>query len=192
MNKRLRWGWLMVATGCMAAVACSGTMKMTQFTNPQFDFGFVEKVAVLPLENLSKDAQAGERATRMLITELLASGAVDVVEPGELRAAVQKLKVDRTTPTSEQIIALGEYLQLQAVITGSVTQSDVIRSGSVLVPVVTLDIHMMETETGQPVWAATHTEKGSGVGAALLGTGAEPISKTTRRCVREAIGTLVR
>jgi hypothetical protein len=181
----------MVAAGCMVGIACSCAMKMTRFTNPQFDFGFVEKVAVLPLENLSKDAQAGERATRILITELLASGAVDVVEPGELRAAVQELKMDRTTPTSEQIIALGEHLQLQAVITGSITQSDVIRSGSVLVPVVTLDLHMLETETGQPVWAATHTEKGSGVGAALLGTGAEPISRTTRRCVREAIGTLV-
>lgn len=192
MNERLKWRRFVLTAACLAGVACSGAMKTTQFTNPQFDFGFVEKVAVLPLENLSKDNQSGERATRLLITELLASGSVEVVEPGELRAAMQRLKVDRTTPTTEQIVALGKELQVQAVLTGSVAESDTLRSGSVLVPVVTLDLHMVETESGQTVWAATHTERGSGAGAALLGTSAEPISKTTRRCVRRAIATLVR
>jgi len=192
MNRRLKWKELVVIAACVASVSCAGAMRTTRFTNPEFDFGYVEKVAVLPLENLSNDTQSGERATRLLITELLSSGAVDVVEPGELRAAVQKLKMNPTTPTSAQVVALGKELQVQAVIIGSVAQSDKLRAGSVLVPVVTLDIHMLETETGRPVWAATHTEKGSGAGAALLGTGAEPISQTTRRCVRRAIATLIR
>jgi len=192
MDEKLNWRWVLAVTACLASAACSGAMRMTTFTNPEFDFGYVERVAVLPLDNLSKDDQAGERATRMLITELLASGAVDVVEPGELRAAMQTLRVDRTTPTSEQVVALGKQLQVQAVITGSVTQSETLRSGSTQVPVVTLDLHMLETESGRPIWAATHTEKGSGAGAAILGTGAEPISKTTRRCMRRAIATLVR
>ena len=51
---------------------------------------------------------------------------------------------------------------------------------------------MLETETATAVWAATHTEKGAGLSAKLLGTGAEPISETTRRCVRQLIKTLVR
>ena len=192
MDRQLNWKWIVATVACLASVACSGAMRMTKFTNPEFDFGYVERVAVLPLDNMSKDDQAGERATRMLITELLASGAVDVVEPGELRAAMLKLRADSTTPTSEEVVALGEFLQVQAVITGSVTQSETIRSGSTQVPVVTLDLHMLKTESGRPVWATTHTEKGAGAGAALLGTGAEPISKTTRRCMRRAIATLVR
>jgi hypothetical protein len=56
---------------------------------------------------------------------------------------------------------------------------------------VTLDLHMVETETGATVWAATHSEKGAGLSAKLLGTGAEPISETTRRCVRVLLRTLV-
>jgi len=192
MNRNLHWKQLIAVIACLGFAACSGSMRMTSFTNPEFDFGYVERVAVLPLDNLSKDDQAGERATRMMITELLSSGAVDVVEPGELRAAMQKLRIQDAQPDSAQVIALGQQLQVQAVFTGSVTQSDLIRSGSATVPVVTLDIHMLETETGSPIWAATHTEKGSGAGAALLGTGSEPISKTTRRCVRRAIAKLVR
>jgi TolB-like protein len=176
----------------LAWFGCAGKINTTKFTNPQFDFGFVDKIAVLPLENLSSDNQAGERATRILITELLASGAVDVVEPGEVRAALGRVPGSHTTPNSEQVTQLGELLGIQAVISGSVAQSETIRSGNVTIPVVTLDLHMMETETGAPVWAATQTERGSGAGTVILGTGTEPISQTTRRCVRRAIRTLIR
>jgi len=192
MTKLHRWILTTLVLGVAFDLACSGKMKTTQFSNPRFDFGFVEKIAVLPLENLSTDLQAGERTTRILITELLSSGAVDVVEPGEVRAALGRIPGSHTTPTTEQVIKLGELLGVQAVITGSVTQSEMVRSGTISVPTVTLDLHMLETETGAPVWAATHTDRGSGVSTKILGTGVEPIAKTTRRCVRKTIRTLVK
>jgi len=172
--------------------ACASSLEPTRFVNPEFDFSYVERVAVLPLENLTSDQQSGLRATRLLITELLASGTVDVVEPGEVRAALERIAARERTPATEQTIELGRALGVQAVMFGSVTQSESIRSGTVSIPVVTLDVHLVETETGAAVWAATHTEKGAGLGAKLLGTGAEPISETTRRCVREIVRTLVK
>lgn len=172
------------------SVSCAG-IKTTRFTNPDFNFGFVERVAVLPLENLTGDQQAGLRATRMIVTELLASGAVDVVEPGEVRAAMDRNAGGSNIPTKEQVVALGKALGVQAIVTGSVTQSENLRSGTVAIPVVTLDLHMLETESGATVWAATQTEKGGGAAAKLLGTGGEAISETTRRCVRRLIRTLV-
>jgi TolB-like protein len=174
-------------------LGCASGLEPTQFTNPNFDFAFVEKVAVLPLENHSQDRQAAVRATRLLITELLATGAVDVVEPGQVQAALDRLPGGvRTAPNNEQITELGESLEVQAIIFGSVSQSENIRSGTVSIPVVTLDVHMVETETGVAVWAATHTEKGGGLSAKLLGTGAEPISATTRRCARVIVENLVK
>jgi hypothetical protein len=171
-------------------VGCSGNLPPTQFTNPQFDFGFVERVAVLPLEDLAGDRQAGVRATRLLITELLASGAVDVVEPGEVQAVVDRVVRGRSGPSKSEVIELGRQLGVQAVMVGSVAQSEVLRSGVVSVPVVTLDLHLLETETGAAVWAATHTERGSTAAAKWLGTGAEPISATTRKCVQRALRSL--
>jgi hypothetical protein len=171
-------------------VGCSGNLPPTQFTNPQFDFGFVERVAVLPLEDLAGDRQAGVRATRLLITELLASGAVDVVEPGEVQAVVDRVVRGRSGPSKSEVIELGRQLGVQAVMVGSVAQSEVLRSGVVSVPVVTLDLHLLETETGAAVWAATHTERGAGAAAKWLGTGAEPISATTRKCVQRALRSL--
>ena len=55
----------------------------------------------------------------------------------------------------------------------------------------TLDLRMVEVETGATVWAATHSEKGSSLSAKVLGTGGEPLAETTRRCVQEALATLV-
>lgn len=179
-------------TLCLAVLACTGGLPPTKFLNPDFDFAFVERVAVLPLENLSPDQQAGARATRLLITELLASGAVDVVEPGEVRSAVDRVAGRQRAPTSDEVRELGEILGIQALLIGSVSQSETLRSGTVTIPVVTLDVHMLETETGAAVWAATHSEKGAGLSAKVLGTGGEPIAETTRRCVRTIVETLVR
>ena len=171
--------------------ACTG-IKSTKFLNPDFDFSYVEKVAVLPFENLSTDQQAGARATRLFLTELLATGALDVVEPGEVHAELTRLASPSPQLNQEQLVALGRELGVQALILGSVNESQQIRSGTVMVPVVTLDVRMVEAESGVTVWAATDTEKGSGVGTQVLGTGGEPISTTTRRCVQKIIKTLVR
>ena len=89
------------------------------------------------------------------------------------------------------MIYLGLALEVQAIVLGSVSQSEIMRSGTVANPVVTLDLHMVETETGTTVWAATHTEKGAGLSSKFLGTGGEPISETTRRCVRRLVESLV-
>ncbi len=176
---------------CLVTGGCATGLRPTEFTNPGFDFGFVETVGVIPLENLTSDRQSGVRATRILITELLASGAVDVVEPGEVQAVLDRIPGGGRSLSTEQVIELGRTLGVQALFLGSVAQSETIRSGTITVPTVTLDLHMLETETGKSVWAATHTEKGSGLSTKLLGTGAEPISATTRRCVQEILKTLV-
>ena len=190
-----RYAVLLGLLGSLASIswfACSSSLPPTRFANPSFDFSYLQRVAVIPFDNLSSDAQAGDRATRLFITELLASGAVDVVEPGEVGAALRKLGGGRiTAPSAEQVGALGEALGIQAVVIGSVAQSEVMRFGTAQRPVVTLDAQMIETDTGAIVWAATHTEKGSTIGARVLGTGGEPLAETTRRCVQELLATLI-
>jgi hypothetical protein len=173
------------------AMGCGG-VRTTRYTNPDFNFGFVERVAVMPLENLTQDQQAGVRATRLLATELLASGAVDVVEPGEVTAALNRISGASLTPSTEQLVALGKALNVQAIIMGTVAQADTVMSGRVSVPVVTIDLHMVEVETGAPVWAATQSARGTTASARILGTAGEPLAETTRRCARELVARLVR
>jgi TolB-like protein len=175
----------------LTGLGCASSLQPTEFTNPDVDFGFIERVAVLPFENLSSDQQAGFRATRLMITELLASGAVDVVEPGEVEGALAKIRGRPSQPSIEEIVGLGQSLQVQAVILGTVAQSEILRSGAVAIPAVTLDAQMVETETGAIIWAATHTEKGGSASARFLGSGGQPISATTRKCVQELLASLL-
>ncbi len=142
---------LPLLAAAVTLAACASGAATTRFTNPRFDFGYVERVAVVPFENLSNDPTAAPRVTRLVITELLASGAVDVVEPGEVQAALDRMGTRITTPSTEQVVSLGQSLGVQAVVVGSVTQSEVLRSGAVQIPVVALDVHMLETETGTAV-----------------------------------------
>jgi len=175
--------------------ACRSSLPTTEFTNSAFDFSFVQTVAVLPFDNLSQDREAGTRVSRLMITELLASGAVDVVEPGQVNAALSKIPgLQRVGPPSlstQDIITLGTDLGVQALILGTVTQSEVTRSGAVQRPIVSIDARMVETETGKAVWAATHTETGSTLSAKVLGTGGKPMADTTRRTVQGLLVTLI-
>lgn len=183
-----------LALGLLLATACGSTLETTRFTNPDFDFSFVERVAVLPFDNLSGDRQAGHRAARITVTALLATGAVDVVEIGEVEAALVRLGVQpqrAVVLSSDQVVALGREVGAQAVLAGTVTESSNHRSGAVSMPVVTIDLHLIETETGVTVWAVTRTEKGSTFSARVLGAGGEAISDTTRRCVGELLETLI-
>ena len=95
---------------------------------------------------------------------------MDVVEPGEVTAALNRLPGGVIQPATEQIISLGKALDVQALLLGTVAQSETTVSGRVSVPVVTIDLRMVEVETGTAVWAATHSERGSTSGARLLGT----------------------
>ena len=136
-------------------------MKPTRFTNPKFDFGFVERVAVLPFENLSNDRQAGARVTRLMITELLASGALDVVEPGEVQAALGKFGTRVAQRRTSRSITLGKDAGRPGARSSARSPSPrSSRCGGSSIPVVGLDVHMVETETGAAVWAATRHREG--------------------------------
>ena len=61
----------------LALAACGGPRR---YVHPGLDPATMKRVAVLPFENLSTDRVVGEKALRLLVLELLASGVYEVVE----------------------------------------------------------------------------------------------------------------
>jgi len=174
-----------------ALVGCGG-IGATTFINPEYNFGFVERVAVVPFENLSQDRGAGERTTRYFVSELLATEAFVVVEPGEVSRALEAIGLVRTAElTQEQSMTLGEALGIQGLFLGSVGESSAVRSGGSSKNVVTVDVRLVETETGITVWSSTVTESSGSFWSSLFGTGGASMSEVTRRCVDKIIDQLV-
>jgi len=183
---------VIVLASLLGLSGCGGSMGSTSFLHPGFDFGFIEQVGVVPFENLSADQSGGARATRYFTTALLSAEAFDVVEPGEVSRALEKQGLISTAQlTEEQAISLGRELRVQGLFLGSMSESARLRSGSKNVTVVTVNIRLVETETGTTVWSVTNTEDSSSFWSNLFGTNQKSPSEVTRRCIDGCLDSLL-
>ncbi len=154
------------------------------------DFSFIKKVAVLPLDNLTNDKFADEIIRQMAISELLASGLVDVSIPGDVISAIKRLNITSITALDvKQIKDLGKQLKVEAIVLGSVEQYGEVRLGNHSAPEVTLTLMMADIITGSVLWSVTTTRGGSSFMVRHFGAKAETMSETALATVREALRT---
>lgn len=166
-------------------------MGPTTYLHPRADLGIIKKVAVIPFDNLSRDQFAGDKVREIFISELLATGGFDVMEPGEVTKVLREQGIASVKSLGPaEVKKIGKALNAQAIILGSVNEYGEVRSGAITAPEVSLSLRMLEVESGQIVWSVSHTEGGIGVMARLFGLGESTLSETTRKLVRIQIGTL--
>ncbi|MGA1823177.1 MAG: hypothetical protein ACMUIP_00845 [bacterium] len=187
---------------------CSGRYQKV-YVNPDVNFGFIKKVAVLPFESLSQDKYAGQKVWNMFITSLLATNAIDVVELGDVQKALSSLggadimeaqqggvwlqspQVNTTNIGKEKAMALGQLLGVQAIIQGSVEVYEMKRMQSGSYPEVCLSMRMTDVKTGNIIWSVNHTERGGRVLPTIFGVGEDSLSKTTLSAVEKIVETLI-
>lgn len=163
----------------------------TYHISQDIDFSFYKTVAVMPLENFTNDRFAGEIVRQVIISELLASGLVDVIVPGEVMRAVNELGITSLSSlNANEIKALGTALKVEAIIMGSVEEYGETRMGSISAPQVTVTMMMADIGTGSIVWSITNTRGGASFMARHFGARHETISETVLLLVRESIQTL--
>lgn len=191
MRKYILAGVFIVVFIFLLISGCGGRGVSSFYINRDIDFSFIKRVAVLPLENLTNDKFAGDAVRQIAISELLASGLVDVVCPGDAVAAIEtlRLKVGQS-PNAEQIKAIGKALKVQAVIIGAVNKYGEIRDGNVSAPEIAITLMMAETGSGSIIWSVTKTRGGAGFWSKHFGTRADTMSEAVLKVVREAIQTL--
>jgi len=172
-------------------MGCRSNGYSPYHVSPDVDFSFVKNVAVLPLENLSNEKAAGEIVSRLVISEMLASGLVNVVVPGEVRSAMNDFKIKNTSSLNKkQIRKLGQALKVQGIVMGSVDQYGYAKIGNSTAPEITITLMMADTGTGDIIWSVTRRRGGDGFLARHFGATSQTLSKTTLDVVREAVGTL--
>jgi TolB-like protein len=177
----------------LLVVGCSGSV--IRYINPEANFSYIKKVAVLPFNNMSGDRYAAERVRNTLAVDLLSRGVFDVMERGEVskvmglvfRAAGfqegMALEVDKET-----LKLLGEKLGVQAVILGSVDEYPA-RSGRN--PIVEISVRMLDTSSGIVLWQAKSTALGATTWKKIVGLEETDRSTMTRKAVKKALDTLL-
>ncbi|MFA6055320.1 MAG: hypothetical protein WC769_08105 [Thermodesulfovibrionales bacterium] len=171
--------------------SCGGKSNPGFFINQDIDFSFIKRVAVLPLDNLTSDKFAGDAVRHVVMSELLATGLVEVCCPGDAIAALESLKIKPGQAlNAEQIKAVGKSLNVQAVVLGAVNKYGEVREGNISAPEVAITLMMADTGSGSIIWSITKTQGGAGFWSRHFGARADTMSETVLAVVREALKTL--
>jgi len=189
VSRRSRRSAIPLSFVLIAFGACA--THQTTFHASSMDFGSIQRVAVLPFANLTRENTAGERIRDVLVTMLLASEAFEVVPKGELARALQRTGVrDATAPSKKQLLQLGKMIDVDAIFTGAVREYGELRSGQATANVAAISLRLQETQTGMIIWSASSTQGGVGFWDRLLGGGGRPMNKVSEDVVGSMLDAL--
>ena len=161
------------------------------YVNQMVDFGALQKVAVMPLQNFSERAEGAERVRDAYMSLLLASEAVYVLPSGEVARGIDRAGIRYpATPSEEEIKSLGSILGIDAVITGTLREYGTIRSGSSSANIVSLSLQLIETETASIIWSGSSTKGGITMTDRLFGGGGRPMNDVTIEVVNDLLDKL--
>lgn len=191
MGGATRQRLLLALASAALTVSCAAKTEGSLFIHPNADMSVYQRVAVLPLENLTSDRFAGERVREIIVVELSAEGLFEVVESGEVNRVlrVQNLPaIDDLGP--DEIAQLGGALESQAVMMGSVMDYRERRTGSLNAPEIALTLRLIDVNSGLVVWSVSDARTGLSTWTRLFGVGEKSQSDVARELVRELLGTL--
>jgi hypothetical protein len=178
--------------GLIWLIAGCAAKRSTVFVHPEYDFGAIERVAVVSFENLSADQGVAGYATRLFLTELLAAQVFDVVEPGETARVLRNIGQSRGGELDlSGLKTMSDSLGVQAVIFGSVGEAGQIAGRGTQSSVVSLNARMVDCETGNTVWSSAVSIGGPGTFSRMMGVGEVTRSEAVQRAVRKLIKSLI-
>lgn len=151
-----------LVAGVLGAARCSAPPRV--YVDSEIGRLGSDRIALLPLDNLSGVDGASQRMDEVLFVELLGLGSFEVVDPGQVDQAILELRIRRTSMlTREEAESLSRKLSVRALIAGSLLEYGMkaprAGSGSV-VPSISISLRMIDAGSGSVLWAVTHTRSG--------------------------------
>jgi hypothetical protein len=145
----------------------------------------------MPFENLSRESKAAERVRDVFANSLLSTGAVYVIPSGEVSRGIARAGIlNPAVPSMEEIGKFARIIRVDAVITGTVTEYGVVRSGSASANVISMNVQMIEVQTLRIVWTASATKGGISIWDRLFGSGGKPMNDVTMKAVIDVLNKL--
>jgi TolB-like protein len=181
----------LLAVSCLAAGACASSQQ-TKYLHPNADLGMIKKVAVIPFENVTDERTAGEKLTRIFFVELLALDVFEVSEPGQAVKALRTGGTSLDALGSADLQRLGRDLGVDGLFLGSVVDFAEARSGSTQDPRVTIQVRLVDAQSGTTIWSASRTRSRAALTTKLFGVGRESLTEAARDIIRSELQTLLK
>ncbi len=155
---------------CFFINGCAGNAPVQHFLREDITLDFVKRVAVLPLQNNTKEQYAAELARDVITTQVLSMGLFDVVDNGIVNSVMLEEGLKPETPLSLITLKrIGKRLNVQAIFFGSVDVFGDQRQGSIIFPEMALTLNLVETTSAVVLWQASGHKDGNSLLSRLFG-----------------------
>jgi len=176
-----------------AGCSLTGGAGSRSFVRENVDLGYVEKIAVLPLQNNSKDEFAPEMLRDIIITRVFATKLFDVIDKGLVDSMLREEAIDAGKPIDGPTARrLGQRLGVQALLLGTVDMATEGRKGSVVYPEMAATLRLLDTESGQVIWQASGNASGDSLWRRLFGLSGRDSYQVATGLVNDLIRTVPR
>lgn len=153
----VRW---LVASLLFALLVTAGTPAVRRSTGGTVPPGR-PRAALMPFENLAGREEQSHLFTRIFFAQLVASGALEMVEPAQVEAAMDSLGVRASgSMTMGEVRAMADTLHAPYLLLGSVLESGTVQGASGPVPSVGATLRLVEAASGRVPWAGVHFRSG--------------------------------
>lgn len=135
----------------------------TTYRSAELPTGEIHRICILPFDNKTGAQQAAPIVNSILTIRLLGTRSFDVVEPAELRAAIQAESIRSFTGIPpDRLLALGKRLGSTLFLSGAIYKYfDPPTRSTRMPPAMQLDVMLTDIERGHIVWSAGHERQGN-------------------------------
>ena len=190
-NNRLYAACFLLVMLSLLLSSCAVSRGNSAFLRPSVDINYIKKVAVLPFGGNGKDVLAATRARDITITQLLARHIFDVVDKGLVDSVLQEEAIEPGTPLDKAMIKrIGQRLNVQALVLGTVDQADIVRHGMFSYPEISITLRLVDVKSGLILWQATGHASGYSFLGRLFGLQPESEYQVTFRAINNLLSTL--
>ncbi len=175
----------------LGIAGCGSKATSDSFIREDVDLGYIQRIAVLPLENYSDDQYAAKRVRNVINTQILAMGLFDTAEQGLVDSVLLREAIEQNTPIDQLTLKrLGQRLKVQAFIMGAVDQAGDVRRGANTFPEIAMTLRLLEAESGRILWQASGYRNGESLSRRLFGMAAIDSYQVALKLTRDLLSSL--
>lgn len=146
------------------SAGCAPTIK--PFASAKLKAREGARMAILPLDNLSKTPNTGRSMDNVILIEFLKRAPLNIVDPGEVAGALSEVRVRLATSMSKETVQiLGKKLGVDYFLVGIIHDYEMQMmsgaGGTGNVPAISITLRLIDANTGDIVWATNYTRRGN-------------------------------
>jgi TolB-like protein len=117
--------------------------------------------ALMPFDNLSGREEQAQLFTKVFFAQLVASGALEMVDPTRVEQAMDSLGIRAAgSMTPWQVKIMADTLHVPYLLLGSVLESGSYQNDTNTIPSVGATLRLVDASSGRVLWAGVHFRSG--------------------------------